>query len=87
MSPHPLTNFKIQKQKYYQNKPEFKVDSSRSNLPKKKELAYVINIDEYKSVGTRWIALFVNDDNVTYFDSFGTKCIPKEIKRFIGNKT
>ena len=24
--------------------------------------------------------------NVTYFDSFGVKYIPKEIKKFIGNK-
>ena len=25
-------------------------------------------------------------DNVTYFDSFGVKCIPKEIKKFTGSK-
>ena len=31
----------------------------RNNLPKKiKDGAYVINLDEYKDVGTRWIALF-----------------------------
>ena len=28
----------------------------------------------------------VNDNNVTYFDSFGVKHIPKEIKAFIKNK-
>ena len=28
----------------------------------------------------------MNDNNVTYFDSFGVKQIPKEIKKFIGNK-
>ena len=28
----------------------------------------------------------MNDDNVTYFDSFGVEHIPKEIKKFIGNK-
>ena len=27
-----------------------------------------------------------NDNNVTYFDSFGLDHIPKEIKKFIGNK-
>ena len=28
----------------------------------------------------------MNAENVTYFDSFGTEHIPKEIKKFIGNK-
>ena len=67
MSPCPLTNFEIKK--HYQNKLEFKDVSSRNNLPKKQELTYVINLDEYKSLRTHWIALFVNGDNVTYFDS------------------
>ena len=30
--------------------------------------------------------MYVNDNNVTYFDSFGVEHIPKEIKQFIGNK-
>ena len=25
-------------------------------------------------------------NNVTYFESFGVECIPKEIKKFIGNR-
>ena len=33
-----------------------------------------------------WIALYVNSNNVTYFDNFWVECIPKEIKKFIGNK-
>ena len=32
MSPHPLTNFEIQK--YYQNEPKFNGVFSRDNLPK-----------------------------------------------------
>ena len=35
---------------------------------------------------THWKALYVNGDNVTYFDSFGVEYIPKEIKKFIENK-
>ena len=31
--------------------------------------------------------MYVNNDNVTYFDSFGIENIPKEIKKFIGNKS
>ena len=46
----------------------------------------IINLDEYHSIGTRWIAFCFNDNNVTYFDSFGFEHIPKEIKKFIGNK-
>ena len=30
--------------------------------------------------------MYVNDNNVTYFDSFGSEDIPKEIKKFIGKK-
>ena len=28
----------------------------------------------------------MNDDNVTYFDSFGVEYIPKEIKKILGSK-
>ena len=28
----------------------------------------------------------MNSDNITYFDSFGVEYIPKEIKKFIGDK-
>ena len=35
---------------------------------------------------THWIALYVNDDNVTYFDCFGAERIPKEMKKFTANK-
>ena len=55
MPPHPLTNFEIQK--YYEN--EHNGVFSINNLPKKiKDGGYVINLDEYKDVGTHWIALF-----------------------------
>ena len=59
---------------------------SRNNLSKIKDGTYTINIDEYESIGTHWIALYVNAKNVTYFDSFGVEHIPKEIRKYIGNK-
>ena len=34
----------------------------------------------------RWIALHVNQNNVTYFDSFGAEYIPKEIQKLLGDK-
>ena len=33
-----------------------------------------------------WVALWVNKDNVTYFDSFGVEHILKEIIKFIENR-
>ena len=48
--------------------------------------AYVISLDEYSDIGTHWIALYVNNRTVTYFDSFGVEHIPKEIKKFINNE-
>ena len=31
---------------------------------------YVINIDEFKSIGTHWIDFYVNNYYLTYFGSF-----------------
>ena len=54
MLPHPLTNFEIQN--YCQNEPKSNGIYSRNNFPKIKDGAYVLNLDEYKSIGTPWIA-------------------------------
>ena len=80
MPPHPLTNFQILK--YYQNEPRFNGVYSIDNLPKIKDEAYVINLDEYSDIGTDWVALYVHN-NITFFHSFGVEHIPKEKKRFI----
>ena len=53
MPPHPLTNFEIQK--YFQNEPKFNGVYSRNNLLKIKKGAYVINLNEYKSIRVHWI--------------------------------
>ena len=53
---------------------------SRNNLPKIKDGQYVINIDEHKSIGTHWIALCVNGNNIIYFDSFGVEHISNKLK-------
>ena len=62
---HPLTNLEIQE--YCQNEPRFNGVFSRDNLPNNihskelgsavKNCAYVINLDEYRDIGTHWIAL------------------------------
>ena len=43
----------------------------------------VINLDEFKSIGTHWIALCVNGNNIIYFDSCEVQHILREIKKFI----
>ena len=81
-----LTNFEIQK--YYQNKSRFNGIYSRDNLPKKiKDGAYVINLDKYYDIGTHWIAFYVLNNNVTYFDSFGVEHISNETEKFINGFT
>ena len=45
-----------------------------------------MNLDEYAEVGTHWIASFCKRSEIIYFDSFGVKHVPKEVKEFIRNK-
>ena len=60
---------------------------SRNNLPecnsieKIKDGAY--SLGEYADIGTHWIALFCNKNEIVHFDSFCVDHIPKEIKEFI----
>ena len=77
MLPHPLTNLEIQK--YYQNESRFNGLYSRDNLSAKiKDGAYVITLDEYSDIRTHWVALYVSNNDVIYFDSFGIEHIPKK---------
>ena len=86
MTPHPLTNFEIQK--YYQKEPRFNGAFSRNNLPLKiKNRVYVINLDEYADLGTHWIALFCNRNEIVYSDNFDVEHVAEEIKNLLGIKT
>ena len=80
---HCFTSFEIQK--YDQNEPKFNGVYSRNNFPKKDQ-AYVINLDEFKSIRTHWIVLYVNGNIIIHFDSFGVEHIQKEVEKFKGNK-
>ena len=51
-----------------------------------KDGAYIINFDEYESIGIHWIALYVNGDSLTYIYSFGIEYILKELNKIIGSK-
>ena len=84
MPPHFLTKFEIQR--YYQGELKFKSVYSRNSLSKIKDGVYIINLDEYESIGTHCVALYANTKIVTYFDSFGVEHVPKEIRKSIENK-
>ena len=85
MLPYPLTNFELGK--CYQNEPRFNGIFWQNNLQLKiKDGPYVINLHEYADVGTHWIVLFCNRNEVVYFDSFVVEHVYEEIKEFFGNK-
>ena len=72
-------------QKFIKNEPIFNGVYFRDNLPKIKEWAYIINLDEQSDIETHWVALYVqnNNNNIIYFNSFSVEHILKEIKAFI----
>ena len=78
-----LTNFAIQT--CYQNEPKFNCFYSMNSLPIIKNGPCVINLEEFKSIGTHWIALYVNFNkrrapyDAIFFDSFWVEHVPKEI--------
>ena len=62
MLPRRLKNFEIQK--YYQNGPKFNGACSGNNLPKITDGAHIIYLDKYESIGTHWITLYINANNM-----------------------
>ena len=77
-----LTNFEIQK--YYENEENLLVPGLI--CWKSKDATYVVNLDEYEPIETHGISLYLSAENVTQFDSFGVKHIPKKTRKSIGNK-
>ena len=59
---------------------------SRSNLPRIKDGAYVINLDDKYSKGRRWVSLFIDRNLAVYFDSFGIEYIPQEVLTYLTQK-
>ena len=53
---------------------------SRNNLPTIKDQAHIINLDEFKSIGTHWIVLHVNHNNVIYIDSMTLNIFQKKLE-------
>ena len=80
MSTHPLINFEILCYMLCYLRSAY----SQNCLPETKDGAYVVILDEYKSTGTHFVALYVSGNKITYFDNFGVEHILKE--KIIGNK-
>ena len=53
--------------------PDLMVFISRNNLPEKKDWTYMINLDEYRSTGSPWIAFHMDSNNASYFYTFQNK--------------
>ena len=80
----PFTKLEIQR--YFKNEPRFKGVYCQSSLKTTvKDWTYVVYLDECKSIGTNWTALYANRNSLTYFDNFGAEHTPEKITRFIGN--
>ena len=60
---------------------------SRNSLPRIKDGAYVINLNDKKSKGAHWISLLIDKDTAAYFDSFGIGYITKEVLNKIRDKS
>lgn len=60
-------------------KPILMVFFSSNNLRNVEDERNVLNFEEQKLIGIHWIVLYVDGKNVTYFNSFGVKHIPKFI--------
>ena len=65
---HPLNNIEITN--YFNDESRFNGVFSRNNLPRIKDGAYVISLDDKNSKGTHWVSLFIDKKLTIYFDSF-----------------
>ena len=60
---------------------------SRNNLPRIKDGAYVINLDDKNIKVTHWVSLFIDRNIAVYLDSFGIEYIPLEVLNKIRDKS
>ena len=78
MLPNSLRNFEMQN--YWQIEPIWNGVFSGNDLLKIKDGGYLRNLDEFKSIGIHWIAIYTSVNNILYLDRYGVENIPKEIK-------
>ena len=81
---HLLNNMEITN--YFNDEPTFNGVFSRNNLPRTKDGAYVINLDDKNSNGIHWVSLFIDRNTTGFFDSFGIQYIPQGVLNKIKDK-
>ena len=59
-----VSSFKQCRDYYY--KPRFNGIFARNNLPRIKDRAYVINLDDKNSKVTQWVSLFIDKNTAVY---------------------
>ena len=80
-----LSNIKTAK--YFNYDPRFNGVFSRDNLPRMKDGAYIINLNDKQSGVRRWVSFFIDRNIAVYFDSFGIDYIPQKVLRKIKDKS
>ena len=73
--------------KYFNYELRFNGVCPRKHLPRIKDGAYFININDKNSKGTNWFSLLIDRNTAVYFDSFGIEYIPLEILNKIRDKS
>ena len=61
---------------YFNYEPRYNDVFSRNKLPRMKDGAYVINLDDKNSKGTHLVSLIIDRNLAVHFDSFGIEHIP-----------
>ena len=73
--------------KYFVRDCRFSDVFPRNNLPKIKDGAYIINLDNKKSKRINCFSLFINRNTTVYCDSFSIEYIPLEVLNKIKDKS
>ena len=60
---------------------------SRDTLPRIKDGANAINLDNIQSKGTHWVSLSIDSNTVVYFEFFGIKYTLQEVLSKIKEKS
>ena len=83
----PIHTRNIQITKYFSFKPRFTGVFSRDNLPRIKDGAFIINLDDKQIKETYWGLLFIDRNTAVNFDSFEAEYVPQNVLCKIKDKS
>ena len=73
---HNLSNTEITN--YIKYKIRFNCVFLRNIIPRIKDGACVVNLNDKNSKGRQWVSSFIDENTAVYLDSFGIEYIPKD---------